>query len=154
VKLNDAVWGVLLLALAAAVLWSTRSFPNIPGQTIGPSAFPALLAWILAGCAVALIVRGIRERAPAIELGEWLSSPSHIVNLLLTIAGLVFYIVAADRLGYLITAVTILLVLLLKLGVKARVAVPTAIAVVFVIHLVFYKVLRVTLPWGVLPVLY
>jgi putative tricarboxylic transport membrane protein len=153
-KLNDAVWGALLLALAAAVLWTIRGFPNIPGQSIGPAAFPGLLAWILAGCAVALIVRGIRERTPAIELGEWLSSPSHIVNLLLTIAGLVFYIVASERLGYLITAGTILLVLLLKLGVGARVAVPTAIAVVFVIHVIFYKLLRVTLPWGVLPVLY
>src|SRR5688572_7596257 len=102
-KLNDAVWGVLLLALAAAVLWSIRSFPNIPGQTIGPAAFPGLLAWILAGCAVALIIRGIREHTPAIELGEWLRSPAHIGNLLLTVAGLVFYVVASERLGYLIT---------------------------------------------------
>jgi hypothetical protein len=25
---------------------------------------------------------------------------------------------------------------------------------VFVIHLIFYKLLRVSLPWGVLPILY
>ena len=36
-KLSDTVWGVLLLALSlAAILWNIRSFPQIPGQNIGP----------------------------------------------------------------------------------------------------------------------
>jgi putative tricarboxylic transport membrane protein len=158
VKLSDTVWGSLLLALALAVLWNVQSFPRIPGQNIGPAAFPGLLAVLLGGCAIALIVRGIRHSArhgaQHVTLGQWLSSLHHVGNFLLTITVLVFYIVAADTLGFIICALLILSTLFLKLGVKVPLAIPIAIVTAFVIHLIFYKMLRVTLPWGVLPVLY
>jgi putative tricarboxylic transport membrane protein len=154
VKLNDAVWGALLLALAVAVLWNVQSFPRIPGQNIGPAAFPGMLALILAACAVALIVRGTRKGAAPGSFGQWLRSPGHVGNFLLTAGVLAFYIVVADRLGFILTAVLILLALFLKLGVRPKVAFPIAIVTVFVIHLIFYKMLRVSLPWGVLPILY
>jgi len=154
VKLNDAVWGALFLALARAVLWNVQSFPRIPGQNIGPGAFPGLLAVILAACGVLLIVRGRREGAARGSLGQWLRSPGHVGNFVLTAGVLVFYIVAANTLGFIITAAVILLALFLKLGVRPVVAFPVAIATVFIIHLIFYKLLRVSLPWGVLPILY
>ena len=154
-KLNDAVWGALLLALALAVLWNVQSFPRIPGQNIGPAAFPGLLAIVLAACAFILIVRGAAQRRRARQAsangcahpGTWSTScsPSGV---------LVFYIVAANTLGFIVTATLILLALFLKLGVKPKVAFPVAIVTVFVIHLIFYKMLRVSLPWGVLPILY
>ncbi len=153
-KLSDTVWGALLLALACAVLWNIQGFPRIPGQNIGPGAFPGLLAVILAGCAMALIVRGIRAGTPHLSLGLWLRSAGHVGNFVLTAGVLVFYILAADTLGFLITAALILLALFVKLGVKARLAVPIALLTVFAIHLIFYKMLRVSLPWGVLPILY
>ena len=43
-KLNDAVVGLVLLALAAAVWVAVRDFPNIPGQNVGPALFPTLIA--------------------------------------------------------------------------------------------------------------
>ena len=36
VKLNDAVWGALLVLLAAAVLVHVQSFGTIPGQQVRP----------------------------------------------------------------------------------------------------------------------
>ena len=153
-KLNDTVWGGLLLALSLAILWNIRNFPQIPGQSIGPAAFPGLLAVALAGCAIALIVRGLRADHARLVFGDWIRSPHHVGNFLLTVAVLLFYIFAADTLGFLITAALILLAMFLKLGVRVKVAVPVAIATVFFIHVIFYKLLRVTLPWGVLPVLY
>lgn len=153
-KLSDTVWGALLLALALAVLWNIQGFPRIPGQNIGPGAFPGMLAVLLAGCALALIARGVRRGARHVSLGLWLRSAAHVGNFALTLGVLVFYIVAADRLGFIVTAGLILLALFLQLGVKARLALPIAVLTVFVIHLIFYKLLRVTLPWGVLPVLY
>ena len=153
-KLNDTVWGGLLLALSFAILWNVRTFPNIPGQSIGPAAFPALLALALAGCAIVLIVRGLRAGHARMVLGDWIRSPHHVGNFLLTVGVLLFYIVAADRLGFIVTATLILLAMFLKLGVRAKLAVPVAVAAVFFIHIVFYKGLRVSLPWGVLPILY
>jgi len=153
-KLSDTVWGVLLLALSAAILWNIRNFPQIPGQSIGPGAFPGLLAVGLATCALVLIVRGLRAGETKLVLGDWLRSPRHAGNFALTLAALLFYIVAADRLGFIVSAILILLALFWKLGVRTKVAVPVAIGMVFFIHLVFYKLLRVYLPWGVLPILY
>jgi len=154
VKFSDTVWGALLLALALAVLWNIQGYPRIPGQNIGPAAFPGLLAIVLVGCALALIWRGLRERAPHVVLGEWLRSPRHVGNFVLTVAALLFYIVAANRLGFLVCAALILLALFLKLRVRTAPAVVIAIVMAFVIHLIFYKMLRVALPWGVVPVLY
>ena len=153
-KLNDTVWGALLLALALGVLWNIRTFPAIPGQNIGPAAFPGLLAVCLAACAIALIMRGLRAGHARLVLGDWIRSPQHVANFLLTIGVLLFYIFAANKLGFILTAGLILLAMFWKLGVRVRVAVPVAIATVFFIHIVFYKGLRVSLPWGVLPILY
>ena len=153
-RLSDTVWGVLLLGLAAAVLWNIQGFPRIPGQDVGPSAFPGLLAAILAGCAIALIVRGIKARAGLMQIGAWTRSSHHATNFALTIAALLSYVAVVDRLGFLITGVLILMALLTKLRVRWVTAATIAVLVVLVIHLIFYKMLRVTLPWGVLPVLY
>lgn len=156
-KINDAVWGALLLALAAAVFVAIRGFPNIPGQNIGPGAFPGLIAAGLAACAVILMVRGVRElRAGGrlLVLGEWLRSPRHVVNFLLACAAFVFYVLAVGRLGFLVTATILLLTLFLQLRVKPWLAVVVALVAAFVIHAAFYKLLRVALPWGVLPILY
>ena len=156
-KLNDAVWGALLLALAAAVLLAIRGFPNIPGQNIGPGALPALIAVGLAGCAVILVWRGVRElRAGGrlVVLGAWLRSPRHVGNFLLACAAIPFYLLAVQRLGFLVTATILLLALFLQLRVKPWLSVVVALAAAFAIHLAFYKLLRVSLPWGVLPILY
>ena len=156
-KVNDAVWGALLLALSAAVLLAIRSFPNIPGQSIGPAAFPGLIAAALAGCAVILVVRGVsdlRGGGRLVVLGDWLRSPRHVANFLLACAAIVFYLLAVQRLGFLVTATILLLALFLQLRVKPWLAALVALAAAFAIHLAFYKLLRVSLPWGVLPILY
>ena len=152
-KLSDTVWGALLLALALAVLWNIQSFPRIPGQSIGPGAFPGLIAALLAVCAVTLIVRGVRQGERHLSFGAWLRSTGHVGNFLLTVGVLAFYIVAADKLGFIVCAVLIMMALFLKLGVRLPWAASIALVTAFVIHLIFYKMLRVSLPWGVLPIL-
>jgi len=156
VKFNDAVLGAVFLALSIAVLVTIQGFPKIPGQSVGPSAFPGLIAVLLAGCSIALIWRGWRERSsqPLVAIGAWLSSPGHVLNFLVTVGGLVFYVLAAESLGFLPCGVIILGSLFLSLRVPLRLAIPLAVALPVVIHLIFYKLLRVPLPWGVLPVLW
>lgn len=151
-KINDALSGALLLALALAILVNIQSFPKIPGQSLGPSAFPGLLAVLLAGCAIALIVRGLRERAGAdwYTSGLWLRSPHHLTNFLLTIGVLLFYILLADKLGFVICGIAILGSMFWKLRVRPALIAPLAIGVTLLIHTIFYKGLRVPLPWGIL----
>jgi putative tricarboxylic transport membrane protein len=77
-----------------------------------------------------------------------------VQNFLIATGGLVFYVLAADKLGFLVCGAIILISLFLTLRVRPPLAVPLAIVLPIVIHLVFYKILRVPLPWGVLPVLW
>jgi putative tricarboxylic transport membrane protein len=70
-KLNDAVWGALLILFSAAILVHVQGFPTIPGQKVGPALFPGLLAAGLAVCAVILIGKGIAARAAGHERANW-----------------------------------------------------------------------------------
>ena len=155
-KLNDMVWGALLMALGLAVLNDVRTYPAIPGQQYGPNAFPGLLAILLIVCAAILIVKGWKERAqhPWFEGGAWLKAPPQVRNFVLTVAVLIFYIIAADKIGFLICGSLVLAVLFWSLGVRIALIAPLSIITTLVIHLIFYKGLRVPLPWGFVPVLY
>lgn len=151
-KINDAISGAVLLALAIAVLFTISSYPNIPGQNVGPAAFPGLLAGLLAACALGLIWRGLRpeNRGDWLVPGAWLKSGYHLRNFLLTNAGLLFYILASDPLGFIPTSAILLAVLFWALRVRRALILPLALGVTLLIHTIFYKGLRVPLPWGIL----
>jgi putative tricarboxylic transport membrane protein len=151
-KFNDAVSGALLLALSIAVLVAIQSFPKIPGQNIGPGAFPGMLAVLLAVCAFILIFRGIKERAsePWLVFGAWLRSAPHLRNFLVTVGCLVLYVLAADKLGFIICGTLVLSAMMWTLNTRPRILFPVALIATLVVHTIFYKGLRVPLPWGVL----
>ena len=155
-KLNDAVFGALFLVLSLLVLWTVQSYPKIPGQNIGPAAFPAVIAALLALCSLLLIVQGVKARhvAPWIRRDAWITQRRPLVAFLVTVGGLALYVAASDRIGFLILGVLMLLSLMLALRVRPIVAATVAIVATLLIHVAFYKGLRVPLPWGVLPVLY
>ena len=155
-KLNDMVWGALLMALGFTVLNDVRTYPSIPGQQYGPNAFPGLLAALLIVCAVMLMVKGWKERAqhPWFEAGAWLQAPPQVRNFLVTVGTVVFYVVAAEKIGFLICGSLILAALFWTLRVRAVLIAPIAIITTLVIHLIFYKGLRVPLPWGLVPIFY
>jgi putative tricarboxylic transport membrane protein len=152
VKINDAVFGALLLVLGLAVLVHVQSFPKIPGQNVGPALFPGIVAAGLVGCAVLLILSGVRSRpqAPWFETLPWLRSPRHIGAFVAVAAATIAYIVLANRVGFLIVAPLALLAMFVAFGVRPVVAVVVAVAGTLVIWYAFYKLLRVPLPWGVL----
>ena len=149
-KISDALAGVLLLVLAAAIGYYVSGFPPMSGQRYGAALFPGIIAAGLAGCGALLVLRGARTKAPAFEFAAWTRSGPPAANFALVCGALVFYIVAADTLGFLITGTLLLIALFLKLGVRQRTAVIVAVASAVCIHLLFYKLLRVPLPWGLL----
>jgi putative tricarboxylic transport membrane protein len=152
VKLNDAVFGLLLMVLGGAVLIAVQGYPKIPGQPVGPALFPGLIAAGLCVCGVLLVARGWRQRMqqPWFTWDDWIRSPRHVAALAVLLGSIVFYILAANALGFLLTAPLILIALFLVLRVPPGRAVLIAVIAVLVIHFAFYKLLRVPLPWGVL----
>jgi putative tricarboxylic transport membrane protein len=152
VKLNDAVFGLLLCILGAAVLIAVQGYPRIPGQQVGPALFPGLIATGLCVGGLILIVRGVKARAsvPWLAMDDWVRSPRHVMGFVVLIASIVFYIVAAERLGFFITATLVLVAMFLVLKVPPGRSVVFAVVATLLIHFAFYKLLRVPLPWGVL----
>src|SRR5215831_10240061 len=110
-KISDTVIGVFLVALAIAILIHIQSYPLIPGQNYGPALFPGVIAVGLLACGIVLVLRGVRQRLPLFQLLEWTRNPVTLSNFLAVCAVLVFYIIAADPLGFLSTAALCLLAL-------------------------------------------
>lgn len=151
-KLNDAIFGVLLLALGATVLLAVQGFPKIPGQQVGPALFPGLIAAGLCGGGLILLVRGWRERAsvPWLTWPDWMRSPRHLLAFAVLVGAIVFYMLASQALGFLLSSAIILSALFHVLRVPLGKSVLVAVVASLVIHFAFYKLLRVPLPWGVL----
>ncbi len=142
---------LLLAALGLLVLWSARSFPNVPGQKLGAGFLPMLVGAGLVLCAVLLWRRAQRagaDPAPEERPKEQLAAP------LMVLLSVVLYVLLSDRLGFLIVAPLCLLLLFRTFGQRWAPALLWALSGTVVVHIAFYKLLRVPLPWGVLRPFY
>lgn len=149
-RFNDAVLGVVLLAFSVAVgLWSQR-FPAIPGQEYGAAVFPTVVAVAMAGCSMVLIVSGLRQGGAALAFEGWAQDRRGFVRIVLMIASVVFYIVAAKPLGFIPTMTLVLILDLRLLKVGWLPAAVIALAMAFLLQWSFGDLLHVPLPWGIL----
>jgi putative tricarboxylic transport membrane protein len=131
------------------VLWHIQGYPAMPGQKFGPAWFPGLVAAGLIVCGGLLAAQGLRQRAPLLVLPDWIGRARPVAGVASVIGGLLFYVVAADTLGFYLTALTIQVLWMRLLGASWRITIPVAVAATVVIHLSFYKLLRIPLPWGI-----
>ena len=122
----------------------------MPGQKFGPAWFPGIIAVGLAACGAGLVFSGLRARGDWIQLPEWVRRPRARAAVLAVLGGLVFYIAAADKLGFHLTAIAVVAAWVRVLGASWRVTIAVALVAPLIIHLAFYKGLRVPLPWGLL----
>jgi len=154
VQRSDRWIGLALATLALAVLWTARDFPKVPGQKLGAAFLPMIIGAGLLLCALALIVRSFRASAyrtvnqPASKAREHFGSAAVISGTVLA------YIFLAERIGFLIIAPLCLLAVFLALRVRWPTALLWAIGGTLAVHLTFYKLLRVPLPWGPLTPFY
>jgi putative tricarboxylic transport membrane protein len=148
----DRWLGLALALLAGAVLWSARAFPAVPGQKVGAGFLPTLVGAGLLLCGIALVLRSLRGRYAAEE--AVVPGSEHFGSSLVVIGVVVFYILAADKLGFLIVAPLCLIAVFKALRVNWVPALLWAASGTVVVHFAFYKLLRVPLPWGVFRPLY
>jgi putative tricarboxylic transport membrane protein len=122
----------------------------MPGQKFGPAWFPGVIAAGLGICGVLLIVAGVRQGAPRLALPDWILRRRPFLGVAGVLGGLLFYILAADKLGFHITGIALLAFWVRILGGSWRVAAVVGVVGTVAIHLSFYKLLRIPLPWGLL----
>jgi putative tricarboxylic transport membrane protein len=150
-KINDFLSGLLVGTSGAAIYLHARSFPPMPGQNVGPHMFPQLIAAGMMICAAMLVVRGLRTLGTEgwIAAPDWLGLNRITLGFMAVPLALVFYVAVSDSLGFIPTAVLMLMALFLVFEVRLRTALVVAIAGSLGIHYVFYKLLKVPLPWGI-----
>lgn len=152
-RANDAINGLILIVLAAAMIAMTSTFPAFPGQPYGPSLFPRVLGTLLIICGALLVWRGLAARRAGegwVEMAAWTRQPWRVVSFFLMLISLLAYILLGDTIGFIPIAIVILLALFLWFGVRPLSAVITAVIATFVIHWFFSSLLRVPLPRGLL----
>lgn len=152
-QLSDRITGGVLVLLGAASAWEGSKLPAVPGQDVGPAAFPMVIGFGLMGCGL-LIALGIGASFEAPEEEEPENSGSLMSRLGLRVlvppALLLFYALAVDHLGFLLTAGVMVFLGALALRARVMLALPVAVIAPLLVHLAFYKLLRVPLPDGLL----
>ena len=149
-KFNDAAIGAVLVVLGVFILWHIQGYPAMPGQKFGPAWFPGIVAAGLAICGALLVVQGARSGAPWVALDGWMERKRPVAGFASVILGLGFYVVASEPLGFHLTGFVLLLAWMRILGTRLPLALIVAAVAPIAIHLSFYKLLRIPLPWGVL----
>ncbi len=154
-RVDDAIVGTVLIAFAVAVIAYARTFPTLAGMDVGPALFPTVVGCGLVVCGVAMIAQSrLRRRHDRgrrwVELDDWARRWRPWANALAVVAVVFAFALLLDALGYHLTALAALLVLLVWLRVRPMTAVTVAVATTAATHELFYGWLRVPLPWGLL----
>lgn len=151
-KIHDTLLGLLFIAIGLAVLMTVSTYPQMPGQDVGPAMFPGIMAVALMVFGSILAMRGRRLAGPRrlVSLGEWAQSPRHIMAGLSVVLGCAAYALFSNLLGFLIIAPPLLFVWHRAFGVRPGTALFSALLTTLLVWAVFYKALGVPLPWGLL----
>jgi putative tricarboxylic transport membrane protein len=162
VRLPDLLTGLFIGTLGVLAAYGGSRFPPIPGQQVGPSAFPVLIGVGLVISGV-LIVAGFGRRfeegaeAELAALEETGPAPhdarglTAALRLVVPPALLLLYAAGADTLGFVLTAGLMVLFASFALGGRLRLALPLAVLAPIGTQLLFGKLLGVALPPGALP---
>ena len=96
----------------------------------------------------------MRDGAPWVAVLDWIYSPRHLASFFLVIGVLIFYIMISDFLGFIPTGFICLIVLLVWLRGRStwRSSAVISILATIIIQQFFGEILRVPLPWGIVPI--
>jgi putative tricarboxylic transport membrane protein len=150
-RLHPALLGLIFIALAAAFFGWTFTFPAFAGQRYGPELFPRVIALGIAACALVLLLRGWRQRGrgtPWFTADPALREARGLASFLAMLGAVVFYLLAAERLGFLPTAALIVGALAGWFGARWWVALLTGVAAAALVQWFFGSLMRVPLPRG------
>lgn len=150
-RFNDALVGLLFMALAGLMLVAAQQLPAFPGQKYGPSLFPTILGTAIIACGALLVLRGLAARragAGWVAREDWTREPARLLAFLAVPGAVVAYLLLAERLGFVPVAFLLLLGLSLLFGARRLTALGVALAMTVLTHWFFGSLMRVPLPRG------
>jgi Tripartite tricarboxylate transporter TctB family len=140
---TDRVSGIALILFSLLVIWQSRALPLGTFDQPGPAYIPIFLALFVLIFGVCLAVIG--RRAPLLSSLSW-TEWRHALAIL---AVCIFAVFGMERLGYRVTMLVVLIVLLRIMEKCGRVpTVAFALFLSFGSFFLFHTILRVPLPRG------
>jgi putative tricarboxylic transport membrane protein len=152
-KINDAITGATLFALALFIGAYGYRLPPMPGQPYGAGAFPIAIALGLGAFSLLLAIQALRARGLAtklVELAPWARSPAQLFNFIATLALICAYLLFSESLGFIPLSAAMLFALFTLQKVPVVRGLAVAVLASVVIHVLFADLLRVPLPRGLL----
>jgi len=155
-QIDDRLVGLVLVVLGSAILATAQTFPLMAGMPYGPGFFPSIAATGLIVCGLVIATSGaVRARAadegpsgPRPRLSQVMRGA--FVRPAAIASTVVFFALALPLLGFHIAAVVTVAAAAFVFGARPVAALTLALAAGFGTHAVFYSMLRVPLPWGVM----
>ena len=146
-RFNDALIGVGVIIFGLVVVVHVQSYPNMGDNMPGPSLFPTVLGVLLMIAGAVQIPRGIKSRAPLVEILPEFTARG-VCNIAAVVIGVIFYIYASDTLGFLLTSFCTMFALMLVMQGKPLPSALVSAGAALCIYLIFNKMLLVPLPRG------
>lgn len=120
------------------------AFVALSGEHFGPLIFPACIVALLALTTGTVVWQSRRQQeSPETEALSWWPP-------ILVVAGAIFYLIAVEKLGFVVTAALMMTGLLVCFRVRPPVAVTLGISLSVIVYQVFAIGLRVPFPRGIL----
>ncbi len=158
--ISDRISGSFLAVLGTLAYYGGAQLPPVPGQQIGPNVFPMVVGAGIAACGIAIALgvgRSFEEAeeiiAPEPGHEAFYAQPKWLMafRILIPPMLMLFYAFTVDRLGFVPTGFIMAMVTGFALGGSWKQNLCVALIGPPLIHLIFYKLLRVPLPAGLLP---
>ena len=126
-------------------LLRSDAFSNLGEGIVGPLVFPSILGGLGLVVLVSLLASGGLKNTAVSDAFSWRGS-ARVAEIL---AAILVYVLAAEVLGFIVTAVVLIGSLMLRLGVRWRVTLLVSVFLVVIVYQIFAIFLRVPLPRGV-----
>ncbi len=147
---KDYIGGGLFMALGVFLWVMTFGFPVLDDSHPGPSLFPRVLGTLFIFFGAMVVYSGLKSREKKVTVPDEEQIPLNYFNPILVIILIAAFIAVANKLGFIISGVAILFILMTKLRVSYLKSSLVSIALVCFVYLIFSKLLRVPLPIGLL----
>lgn len=142
-RMNDRVFGVLLLILAVTYGYEATQFPVPFGgqETVGPETFPILLSILLGIGALYMIIKPD-------ENAKW-PAVSMLIELAVVCLVLMAFAFALEYAGFILAATPAVAFLCWRMGATPFKSLLTGVITSVVIYVLFTRVLELALPSGI-----
>ena len=156
---SNLIGGLLFLALGIWAYAKTGSFQIIKNAYVQPATFPAIMAiGLIIFSAAVVAINGFKMMTMSED--DPLAEPAQSINILknkgvqgaaVVIAMCILYVMAFDMLGYVLCSAIIGVVIMYLIGKRdPKIMLAVSILVPLIMWIIFYKVLQVNIPMGVL----